>query len=121
MLVGEGDVVGVGVGPDGVEQGDRLEDLAEGEAGEVLPDEDAGGEHRFAAQHGVAARAADEDDRELGGGFVPQVAEVFERLAVEPLGLVDEEGAGAFGQRGFQQAVELAGMARWFTGQVEGR
>ncbi|MBB5932208.1 hypothetical protein [Streptomyces echinatus] len=66
MAVGEGDVVGVGVGPDGVEQRDGFEDLAGGEAGEVLPDEDPGGEHRFAAQHGVAAFPADEDDRELG-------------------------------------------------------
>jgi hypothetical protein len=62
----------------------------------------------------AAALAADEDDRELGGGFVPQVAEVLERLPVEPLRLIHEEGAGAFGQGGFQQAVELAGMARWF-------
>lgn len=49
VAVGEGDVVGVGAGPDRVEQGDGLEDLAGSEAGEVLPDEDAGGEHRFAA------------------------------------------------------------------------
>ncbi|MET9793512.1 hypothetical protein [Streptomyces canus] len=66
MLVGEGDVLGIGVGPDRVEQRDHLEDLVGCEAGELLPDEDAGGEHRFAAQHGVAARAADEDDGELG-------------------------------------------------------
>lgn len=62
VAVGEGDVVGVGVCPDRVEQGNGLQDLAGGEAGEVLPDEDAGGEHRLAAQHGVAALPADEDD-----------------------------------------------------------
>ncbi|MFE4582614.1 hypothetical protein [Streptomyces chartreusis] len=44
----------------------------------------------------MTALAADEDDRELGGWFVPQVAEVFERLPVEPLDLVDEEGCGGW-------------------------
>lgn len=82
VLVGEGDVVGIGVGPHRVEQGNGLEDLAGGEAGEVLPDEDAGGEHRFAAQHGVTALPADEDDRKLSGWFVPQITEVLERPPV---------------------------------------
>jgi hypothetical protein len=41
-------------------------DLLKSEAGEVLPDEDAGGQHGFLAQRGVAAFAANEDDGELG-------------------------------------------------------
>lgn len=57
-----------------------------GEAGEVLPHEGAGGQHRFAAQHGATTLAADEGGREPGDGFVPQVAEVLERLTVEPRG-----------------------------------
>lgn len=52
-------------------------------------------------------------------GLVPQVAEILERLAVEPLGLVDEEGTGAFGQGGLQQAVEFAVVTRWLASQVE--
>lgn len=42
--------------------------------------------HRFAAQHGATALAADEGGHEPGDGFVPQVAEVLERLTVEPRG-----------------------------------
>src|SRR3954451_17173327 len=45
VLVGERNVVGVSVGPDRMEQGDGLQDLTGREAGEVLPDEDAGGQH----------------------------------------------------------------------------
>ncbi|MGP3921913.1 hypothetical protein [Streptomyces sp. 8N616] len=37
---------------------------------------------------------ADEGDGELCGGVVPQIAEVFERFAVEPLGFVDGQGPG---------------------------
>ena len=88
------------------------DDLDGSEAGEVLPDEDAGGQHQFAAQHGVTALPTPKDDRELGGWFVPQAAEVLERLPAEPLGLIDREGSRALGQRSFQQAVELTGMAR---------
>ncbi|GAA2428242.1 hypothetical protein [Streptomyces coeruleofuscus] len=69
VSVGEGDVVGVDVGPDGLGQGDGLEPLAGGEAREVLPDKDARGRHRLAAQHGGAALPADENDPELGGWF----------------------------------------------------
>ncbi len=119
VAVGEGDVLGIGVRPHRMEQGNGLEDLAGGETGGLLPDEDAGEQHRFAAQHGVAALPTDENDRELGRGFVPQIAEVLERLPVEPLGPVEEEGTGASGQGGYQQTVELAGAARRFTGQIE--
>lgn len=62
-----------------------------GEAGEVLPHEGAGGQHRFAAQHGATTLAADEGGREPGDGFVPQVAEVLERLTVEPRGVLPRQ------------------------------
>jgi hypothetical protein len=102
-----------------VEQRDDLQHPVAGEAGEVLPDEDPGGEHRLAAQHGVGAVTADEDARELGGGLVPQVAEVLEGLPVQPLGLVHDDGARLTCESGLEQVVELAGVAGWFTGQVE--
>lgn len=109
VLVGEGHVVAVGVGPDRVEQRNHLKGLGGGEAGEVLLDEGAAGQHRFTEQHSVAAHAADETDREPGGEFVPQVAEVLESLPVDPTVTRPPGRCGAFGQSCSHQAVEFAG------------
>lgn len=107
--VGVGD--GVGVGPDGVGR-DGLEGFVWGGAGEVLPDEDPGGEYRLLAECLVAALVADGDVGEVGVGVVPEVADVLRLVVLEPLGFVQDGRARVCGECVFEELVELAGVAR---------
>jgi hypothetical protein len=120
VLVCVGDVVGVGFGPEWVVERDDVQDFFRGEAGEVLPDEDAGGQHGFFSEGGVASFSADENDGELGVGVVPEVAAILQLVAGKPLCFVKNKCVRVGGKRAFQEVVEFAGVARGLAGELEG-
>lgn len=115
LLVDCVDQRGVHVRPDGVEGGDRGPYLVFGHAGELLPDEDPGGEHGFAAQDLVAAVASGEDDGDVGAFVVPQVAPELEPGLLHPLRLVTDQDPELLGECLLEEGVELDRAGRGLT------
>src|SRR5436309_10265366 len=62
---------------------------------EVDPPVEPGEDHRIAGDDLPASVASDEQQCELACRSIPEVAEILDRLVIEPLGLVDHDNPWA--------------------------